>query len=56
MARRSISSEVKAQIVEAMQQEGAKASEVAVRFSVSLPSVYNWVKAANAVPVESVEA
>lgn len=53
MARRSISSEIKAQIVEAMAQEGSKALEVSKRFGVSLPSVYNWVKAANEANVVS---
>lgn len=56
MARRSISLEVRNQIVEAMAQEGSKAKEVAVRFGVSLPTIYNYVKAAQVVPSETVEA
>jgi transposase-like protein len=56
MARRSISSEVKAQIVEAMRVEGAKSSEVALRFNVSVPTVYNYLKQAQVATVEVVEA
>lgn len=55
MGRRSISNEVKAQIVEAMAQEGSKAKEVALRFGVSLPTVYAYVKAAQVAPVETAQ-
>jgi transposase-like protein len=56
MSRRTIPVEVKAQIVEAMQVEGAKSSEVAARFSVSVPTVYNYVKQAQVASVEVVGA
>ena len=58
MARRSIPAETKAAVVAAAQVEGANLREIATQFGVSLPSVYNWVKAANTVAAvsETIEA
>ena len=56
MSRRTIPVEVKAQVVEAMRVEGAKSSEVALRFGISVPTVYNYVKQAQVATVEVVEA
>jgi transposase len=49
MARRTISNEVKAAVLAAAQVEGAKLPEVAKQFGVSLPTVYNYLKAAKVV-------
>jgi transposase len=52
MARRTIAAEVRTQIVEAV-NSGAKPAEVAAKFGVSVPTVYNYLKAANTVLVDT---
>lgn len=56
MARRTISNEVKAQVLAAAQVEGADLKAVAQQFAVSLPTVYNYLKAAKVVVTETVQA
>lgn len=53
MARRTISAEVRAQVLAAAQVEGVRLPEVAKQFGVSLPTVYNWLKAATPVLSET---
>ena len=55
MARRTIAVEVKAAVLVAAQVEGAKLPEIAKANGISLPTVYNWLKAAKVVEV-AVEA
>ncbi len=58
MARRSIPIETRNAVVAAAQVEGANLSEIAKQYSISLPSIYNWLKAAQVVEAvsETVEA
>ena len=49
MARRSLSAELKAAVLAAAQVEGAKLPEIAKANGISLPTVYNWLKAAKVV-------
>ena len=58
MSRRTIEPSVKAAILAAAQVAGAKLPEVAKQFGVSLPTVYNYLKAAKVVEVacEAAEA
>jgi transposase len=51
MARRTIAADVKAAVLAAAQVEGAHLPEVAKQFGVSLPTVYNYLKAAKVVEV-----
>lgn len=53
MARRSIPLETRNAVIAAAQVEGAKLSEVAAKFQVSLPTVYNYLKAAQVVAAVS---
>jgi transposase-like protein len=49
MARRTIDPAVKATALAEAQVKGANLVEVAKKAGVSLPSIYNWLKAAKAV-------
>jgi transposase-like protein len=49
--RRTIDPAVKAAVLAAAQVEGAKLPEIALANGVSLPSIYNWLKAAKVVEV-----
>ena len=49
MARRSIPAETKAAILAEASVEGAKLPEIATKYQVSLPSIYNWKKTAKVV-------
>jgi transposase-like protein len=49
MARRTIDPAVKAAALAEAQVEGANLIEVAKKAGVSLPSIYNWLKAAKVV-------
>ena len=51
MARRSLSAELKAAVLAAAQVEGAKLPEIARANGISLPTIYNWLKAAKVVEV-----
>jgi len=51
MARRALSAELKAAVLAAAQVEGAKLSEIAKANGISLPTIYNWLKAAKVVEV-----
>jgi transposase-like protein len=51
MARRTIDSAVKAAVLAAAQVEGAKLPEIAKANGISLPTVYNWLRAAKVVEV-----
>jgi transposase-like protein len=53
MARRTISNEVKAAVLAAAQVEGAKLPAIAAEYKLSLPTIYNWLKAAKVVEVVS---
>ena len=59
MARRTIPMETKTAVLAAAQVEGADLKAIAQQFSVSLPTVYNYLKQARTVaslPVETVQA
>jgi len=49
MARRTIDPAVKAAILAEALVEGAKLPEIAAKYQVSLPSIYNWKNAAKVV-------
>jgi len=49
MARRTIAADVKAAVLEAMKVDGAKLPEIAKANGLSLPTLYNWKKAAKVV-------
>jgi transposase-like protein len=49
MARRTIDPAVKAAVLVAAQVEGAKLPEIARANGISLPTIYNWLKAAKVV-------
>ena len=46
MARRTIDPAVRTAVVAAALAEGAKLTEIAKQYGVSLPTVYNWKNAA----------
>lgn len=47
MARRTISAEVKNQVLEAARQQGpSHYKEIATQFGVSVPTIYNWLNEA----------
>lgn len=49
--RRTIDPVVKATVLAEAQIDGAKLPEIATKYGVSLPSIYNWLKAAKVVEV-----
>jgi transposase-like protein len=49
MARRALAPELKAAVLAAAQVEGAKLPEIALANGISLPTIYNWLKAAKVV-------
>jgi transposase-like protein len=49
MARRTLAPELKAAVLAAAQVEGANLPEIAKANGISLPSIYNWLKAAKVV-------
>jgi transposase len=56
MARRTIDPLVQAQVLQAAQVEGANLPAVAKQFGISLPTVYNYLRKAKEVAVETVQA
>jgi transposase len=49
MARRALAPELKAAVLAAAQVEGARLPEIAKANGISLPTIYNWLKAVKVV-------